>query len=178
MGAHRELEERIASWKGLEAALVFSTGYQANQGVIPALLGPDDLVLSDELNHASIIDATRLSRARVEVFRHNDLDHLEERLGAASAARRVLIATESVFSMDGDRAPLQGIVELAERHGAWTLVDEAHGAGVFGRAGRPHPAALPDGKRYQSREGEKDQPPPLPESPEGLFRAGYIYSLH
>lgn len=135
MRAHREFEEHLAAWKGLEAALAFSTGYQANLGAITALTGPEDLVLSDELNHASIIDATRLSKARVGVVRHNDVAHLEELLRGASSARRVLIATESIFSMDGDRAPLAEIVALAKKYGAWTLVDEAHGAGVFGKGG-------------------------------------------
>jgi 8-amino-7-oxononanoate synthase len=135
MTPHRELEEHIAAWKSLEASLVFSTGYQANLGTITALTGPDDVVLSDELNHASIIDATRLSRARVEVFRHNDMAHLEERLRASAGARRALVVTESVFSMDGDLAPLAEIVTLAKRHGAWTMVDEAHAAGIFGKGG-------------------------------------------
>ncbi|MCA9509418.1 MAG: 8-amino-7-oxononanoate synthase, partial [Myxococcales bacterium] len=135
MRAHREFEEHVAAWKGVEAALAFSTGYQANVGAISALLGPGDAIVSDELNHASIIDAARLSRARIAVFRHNDAGHLEERLRETADARRVLVATESVFSMDGDTAPLAEIVALAKRFGAWTLVDEAHGAGVFGKAG-------------------------------------------
>jgi 8-amino-7-oxononanoate synthase len=135
MSPHRELEEHIAAWKSLEASLVFSTGYQANLGTITALTGPDDVVLSDALNHASIIDATRLSRARVEVFRHNDMAHLEERLAASAGARRALVVSESVFSMDGDLAPLAEIVGLAKKYGAWTMVDEAHAAGVFGKGG-------------------------------------------
>jgi len=135
MRPHRELEEHIARWKSVEAALAFSTGYQANVGAINSLLGPDDVIVSDELNHASIIDAARLSRARIAVFRHNDVQQLEDRLREASGARRVLVATESVFSMDGDTAPLAEIVALAKRHGAWTLVDEAHAAGVFGKHG-------------------------------------------
>jgi 8-amino-7-oxononanoate synthase len=135
MRAHRELEERIAAWKGLEAALAFSTGYQANLGTITALTGPEDVVLSDELNHASIIDATRLSKARTQVFRHNDTVHLEELLREAESARRVLVVTESIFSMDGDAAPLAEIGRLARRHGAWLMVDEAHATGVFGKRG-------------------------------------------
>ena len=135
MRAHRELEERIASWKQLEAALVFSTGYQANLGSITALTGADDVVLSDELNHASIIDATRLSKARTRIFRHNDTGQLEDLLREVRGARRVLIVTEAIFSMDGDAAPLAEIGRLARRHGAWLMVDEAHSVGVFGKHG-------------------------------------------
>jgi glycine C-acetyltransferase len=135
MSPHRELEERIASWKGVAASLVFSTGYQANLGAITSLVGPDDVVLSDELNHASIIDATRLARGTTRVFRHNDLDHLEALLKESDGAGRVLIATEAIFSMDGDAAPLAEMGALARRYGAWLLVDEAHSVGVFGRDG-------------------------------------------
>jgi glycine C-acetyltransferase len=134
MAPHRELEERLSAWKGLEAALVFSTGYQANIGAITTLTGPGDVVISDELNHASIIDATRLSKARVEVFAHNDMDELEDRLRRCDG-RRALVVTESVFSMDGDLAPLAEIVALSKRHGAWVMVDEAHSAGIFGAGG-------------------------------------------
>lgn len=135
MRPHRELEEHIAHWKGTEASLAFSTGYQANIGAINSLVGPGDVVFSDELNHASIIDATRLSRAAVSVFAHNDMNELEDRLREHDAARRALIVTESVFSMDGDCAPLADIVALAKKYGAWTMVDEAHSAGVFGKNG-------------------------------------------
>lgn len=135
MTPHAELEEKIAAWKGVARALVFSTGYQANVGVVTALVGPDDVVLSDELNHASLIDGCRLSRARVRVYRHNDVDHLAELLRESTATRRRLVVTESIFSMDGDRAPLAGIVETCERHDAWLAVDEAHAAGVFGPGG-------------------------------------------
>ncbi|NJD31342.1 MAG: 8-amino-7-oxononanoate synthase [Gammaproteobacteria bacterium] len=135
MSIHRALEEKIAAWKGLEAALVCSSGYQANLGVIGALVGRGDVVLSDELNHASIIDGCRLSRAAVRVFRHNDVDHLSALLAESGDARRILIATEAVFSMDGDLAPLREIVALAKQFGAWTLVDEAHSTGVFGPCG-------------------------------------------
>jgi glycine C-acetyltransferase len=134
MAPHRELEERLSAWKGLEAALVFSTGYQANIGAITTLTGPGDVVISDELNHASIIDATRLSKARVEVFAHNDMDELEDRLRRCDG-RRALVVTESVFSMDGDLAPLAEIVALSKRYGAWVMVDEAHSAGIFGAGG-------------------------------------------
>lgn len=135
MAAHADLEETIVRWKRVEAALVFSTGYQANVGVLTALLGPDDVVLSDALNHASIIDGCRLSRARIAVYRHNDLAHLAERLAETAGARRRLVVTESIFSMDGDRAPLADIADLCERFGAWLMVDEAHAAGVFGPGG-------------------------------------------
>ena len=135
MTVHRALEERIADWKGVEAALVFGSGYLANVGVIGAVLGRDDVVISDELNHASIVDACRLSRARVVVFRHNDVDHLAGMLATTAGARRVLVVTESVFSMDGDVAPLREIVDVARRFGAWTMVDEAHASGVFGKGG-------------------------------------------
>lgn len=135
MVAHRELEEQICSWKGLAAALVFSTGYQANLGAITSLVGPDDVILSDELNHASIIDATRLARATTRIFRHNDLNHLEALLRESGSARRVLVVTEAIFSMDGDAAPLAGIGRLVREHGAWLMVDEAHSIGVFGKAG-------------------------------------------
>jgi 8-amino-7-oxononanoate synthase len=135
MTPHRELEATLAEWKGCEAALAFSTGYQANLGCIAALVGPGDVVLSDALNHASLIDASRLSRADVKIFRHNDLDHLEARLRESTGARRLLVVTESIFSMDGDCAPLAGMAEACRRHGAWLMVDEAHGVGVFGKSG-------------------------------------------
>tara|TARA_Y100000590_G_scaffold370043_1_gene431651 strand:- start:9409 stop:10635 length:1227 start_codon:yes stop_codon:yes gene_type:complete len=136
MTPHAELEDLLAKWKGVEAALVFSTGFQANIGIITSLLTRDDTVISDELNHASIIDGCRLSRANVEIFRHGDMNHLEDVLN--SSARRPgrrLVVTESIFSMDGDRAPLRDLVSLAKRHGAWTMVDEAHAVGIFGNNG-------------------------------------------
>lgn len=135
MTAHADLEERLAAWKGVEAALLFSTGYHANVGVISSVVGAGDVVVSDELNHASIIDGCRLSRARVAVYRHNDVDSLRETLAACADARRILVVTESVFSMDGDLAPLAAIADAAEECGAWLMVDEAHAAGVFGPAG-------------------------------------------
>jgi 8-amino-7-oxononanoate synthase len=130
-----ELEREIASWKGLGSALVFGSGYLANLGVITAIAGSEDAVLSDELNHASLIDGCRLSRARVLVYRHRDVDHLASLLGESRAARRRIIVTDSVFSMDGDLAPLGEIVELARRHRAIVMIDEAHGVGVLGAAG-------------------------------------------
>jgi len=135
MSAHAELEEKLAAWKSCQRALVFSTGYQANIGVITSLVGRDDVVISDELNHASIIDGCRLSRAQVAIYRHNDVDHLDSQLHKHERARRILVVTESVFSMDGDRAPLADIAETSKRHGAWLMVDEAHAAGVFGPRG-------------------------------------------
>ncbi len=135
MHPHQRLERTIAEWKGCENALVFSTGYQANIGTIGALTGAGDVVISDELNHASIIDGCRLSRAAVDIYRHNDTDHLAELLAKHAGAGRVLVVTESVFSMDGDKAPLQDIAGLTRNHGAWLMVDEAHAAGVFGPGG-------------------------------------------
>jgi 8-amino-7-oxononanoate synthase len=133
-----ELEEALAAFKGTAAAVGFSSGYAAALGTIPALVGPEDIVILDRLVHASIIDAARLSGARLRVFKHNDLEDLARILQWADRARsaavrpRVLIVTESVFSMDGDRAPLRELVALKERHGAWLMVDEAHATGVFG----------------------------------------------
>lgn len=134
LAIHTALEERIAAWKGTERALVFASGYHANLGVIQALVGHGDLVLSDQLNHASLIDGCRLSRAEVRVYPHRDLDALERELRAAQA-RRVLVVTDSVFSMAGDRAPLAGICDLAERYGAAVMVDEAHATGLLGATG-------------------------------------------
>ena len=134
MRAHHRLEERLAALKGAEACLLFTSGYHANLGVIASLVGPEDAVFSDALNHASLIDGCRLSRAAVHVYPHNDLAALSERLATAPARRR-LIVTDSIFSMDGDAAPLAAICELAERHGAMVMVDEAHATGVLGRRG-------------------------------------------
>ncbi len=135
MSPHAELEQQLARWKGCAAALTFSTGYQANIGVITSLVARDDVVISDALNHASIIDGCRLSRATTAVYRHNDMEHLRDLLRDHRAARRLLVLTEAVFSMDGDRAPLAEIAALAKRHGAWLMVDEAHSTGVFGPRG-------------------------------------------
>lgn len=135
MELHTELEERLAKFKGTEAALVFSSGYHANIGVISALMGAGDIIFSDELNHASIIDGCRLSRAKVRIFRHKDMGHLEELLASALPTGQRLIVTDSVFSMGGDAAPLREIVTLARRYRAWVMVDEAHATGVFGPSG-------------------------------------------
>ncbi len=133
--AHARLEAALAGFHGRPAALLFGTGYQANVGALSALLGREDLVLSDALNHASLIDGCRLSGARIRVYRHADLGHLESLLRAVRGRRRPWIVTDAVFSVDGDLAPLPGIAALAERYGAGTFVDEAHAIGVFGPRG-------------------------------------------
>src|SRR5678815_610677 len=135
MTLHEELESRLAQFKGTEAALVFNSGFQANTGILATLAGEADVILSDQLNHASIIDGCRLSRAQTLVYAHGDLDQLEANLKNSRRARRRLIVTESIFSMDGDEAPLTDIVELAERNDAMVMVDEAHATGVFGVTG-------------------------------------------
>jgi 8-amino-7-oxononanoate synthase len=141
---YRRLETRLADFQGAEAAIVFGSGYLANLGTIAALVGRGDAVFSDRLNHASIVDGCRLSRAAIHRYGHNDVDELEAMLQRADRAgvRRKLIVTESVFSMDGDVAPLEEIVELKERYGAALLVDEAHGDGVFGPRGEGMAHAL------------------------------------
>ena len=131
MALHEELEDKLAGLKGAEAALIFNSGFQANTGIISALTGAGDVVFSDALNHASIIDGCRLSRAKSVVYGHCDLNELEEGLKKAPHASRKLIVTESLFSMDGDEARLSDIVELAEAYGAMVMVDEAHATGVY-----------------------------------------------
>lgn len=137
-----ELEARLAQFKATQAALVFGSGYLANLGTVPALAGPNDIIFSDELNHASLIDGCRLARAQVMVYRHCDVDHLKEMLARAAGARRRLIVTDSVFSMDGDLAPLANIVELARRYQAAVMIDEAHAVGVMGPKGAGLASAL------------------------------------
>lgn len=136
MELHEELERRIAAFKGTEAAILFNSGYAANTGAIPAIAGEGDIILSDSLNHASIIDGCRLSRARTEVYRHRDLEHVESLLKKHRSNRRKLLVTDGVFSMDGDIAPLPGLVDLAERYDAVVMVDDAHATGVLGARGR------------------------------------------
>jgi glycine C-acetyltransferase len=130
-----ELEDKIARLKSAEMALVFNSGYQANTGIIPALAGAGDTIFSDALNHASIIDGCRLAHAETIVYPHCDVVFLEDALKKAPARGRKLIVTETIFSMDGDEAPLAGIVALAERYGAMIMVDEAHATGVYGPNG-------------------------------------------
>ena len=140
MTVHRRLEERLAAFKRRDAALLFGSGYLANCGVIAALARPGDVVFSDELNHASIIDGCRLSRAEVFVYDHADVEHLEWGLERAGG-RAALIVTDGVFSMDGDVAPLLDIVELAREHDVRVMVDDAHGTGTLGPGGRGAAAA-------------------------------------
>lgn len=131
MNLHEELEAKLAELKATEAALVFNSGFQANVGIIPTLVGDGDVVFSDALNHASIIDGSRLSRAKIVVYRHCDVEQLEQGLKLMSGSSRKLIVTESLFSMDGDEAPLKQIVELSEKYDAMIMVDEAHATGVY-----------------------------------------------
>ncbi|MBI4892423.1 MAG: glycine C-acetyltransferase [Acidobacteria bacterium] len=137
MAIHMELERKIAAFKNTEACVVFQSGFAANAGTVSAILGPEDHIISDELNHASIIDGCRLSRAKIHVFRHRDVAHAGEILaGLESVSGRKLLITDGVFSMDGDIGPLDGLVEVAERYGAIMMVDDAHSSGVLGRNGR------------------------------------------
>ena len=138
-----ELEAVLAAFKQTEAALTFSTGYAAAMGTITALVGKDDVIILDKLVHASIVDAAKLSGAKLRVFGHNDLNDLEEKLRWATENprrqtpdARTLLVTESIFSMDGDAAPLREIVELKNKYGAWLMVDEAHATGILGKNGR------------------------------------------
>src|SRR5262245_585681 len=139
---HERAEAAAAEWLGAEAALLFPSGYQANLGLVGALVGRGDAVFGDRANHASLVDAARLSRAQVFVHAHLDLAELERQLAHARGARRRLVLTEGVFSMDGDAAPLAELDELCRKHDAWLVVDEAHAAGVIGPAGAGAWAAL------------------------------------
>lgn len=136
MSIHKELETRLARFLGTDSALSFPTGYMANLGVIPVLVGPKDIIFSDQLNHRSIIDGCRLSRAKTVVYRHCDTDHLAELLSTETDYRRKLIVTDGLFSMDGDLAPLPELVTLSRDHNTILMVDDAHGTGVLGPGGR------------------------------------------
>src|SRR5580698_10569668 len=137
MKIHMELEEKIASFKNVEACVVFQSGFTANAGTVSSILGKDDFILSDELNHASIIDGARLSRAKIKVFRHKDVDHCEELLKElANEPGKKLVITDGVFSMDGDIGPVGALAAVAEKYGAIMMVDDAHASGVLGRNGR------------------------------------------
>ena len=145
---HELLEQRLASFTGFEKTLLLSTGFMANLGIVPALVGRGDAVFADKLNHASLIDAVQLSRADSQRYPHGDLAALERQL-AKSTAKRKLILTDAVFSMDGDLAPLPELLELAERFDAWLVIDDAHGFGVLGPHGRGSLAhfAMPHAER-------------------------------
>jgi glycine C-acetyltransferase len=137
MRIHMELEEKIARFKNVEACVVFQSGFTANAGTVGSILGKDDFILSDELNHASIIDGARLSKAKIKVFRHKDVAHCEELLKEIEhEPGKKLIITDGVFSMDGDIGPVGELAALAERYGAIMMVDDAHASGVLGRNGR------------------------------------------
>jgi 8-amino-7-oxononanoate synthase len=133
--AHQALDLALARFKGTEAALSFSSGFATALGTIPALVGPSDTVIVDKLSHACLIDAAKLSGAKLRAFPHNDLNYLEKILQKRPAEGNVLIVTESVFSMDGDAAPLRELVALKEKYGAWLMVDEAHSTGLYGEGG-------------------------------------------
>jgi glycine C-acetyltransferase len=136
MTMHRELERRFAEFKHAEDAVMFQSGFTANAGTVAAILDKQDVIVSDRLNHASIIDGARLSRAEIKVFEHKDADHADRLLQESKAPdRRQLLITDGVFSMDGDVAPLPALVEVAERHGAIMMVDDAHASGVLGAGG-------------------------------------------
>ena len=136
LSLHLELEQRLADFKQAEACITLQSGFMANVAVIPALVGRDDVIFSDELNHASIIDASRLSRATIVRYAHNDIDDLRRKITETKEYSRRLIVTDGVFSMDGDIAPLPAIVDIAEEHGILVMVDDAHGEGVLGKGGR------------------------------------------
>src|SRR5438132_967025 len=137
MTLHTELERRFAAFKGAEAAIMFQSGFAANSGTVAAILTKDDVIVSDQLNHASIIDGARLSKAEIKVFPHKDAAAADRLLSESKApGRRQLLITDGVFSMDGDIAPLPALVEVAEKHGAVMMIDDAHASGVLGRNGR------------------------------------------
>jgi glycine C-acetyltransferase len=133
---HDELEEELAAFKGTESALVFQSGFTTNQGILSSILAPEDVVISDELNHASIIDGIRLTKASRKIYAHKDMDQLEACLQASGSFQKRIIVTDGVFSMDGDIAPLPDIVNLAEQYDAYVYVDDAHASGVLGHSGK------------------------------------------
>ncbi len=147
LALHEELETALSKFKERESALLFPSGYHANLGMIPALAGPDDTLFLDRLAHASLVDGARLSKARVRVFRHNDADELDRALRRSTGTGERWVITESVFSMDGDRAPLKDLTAVCQKHGARLYVDEAHGTGVWG----------PDGRGWVNEQGVADQ---------------------
>jgi glycine C-acetyltransferase len=136
MDVHMELERRLAAFKRTEAAVVFQSGFTANAGTVSSILGKDDAIISDELNHASIIDGARLSRATIKVFPHRDVDAARKIVKALPSAQRKLIITDGVFSMDGDLGALPGLCDIADEYGCIMMVDDAHASGVFGTHGR------------------------------------------
>ncbi len=135
LALHEAVEAQLAAFKGTESAVIFSTGYMANLGVISALMGPKDVIFSDRLNHASLMDGIKLSGAVLQRFPHRDLDRLEKFLQKTPEGKKRLIVSDSVFSVDGDLAPLTDLVNLKERYGAWLMIDEAHATGVLGERG-------------------------------------------
>jgi 8-amino-7-oxononanoate synthase len=160
LAPHHKLEDALAEFKGTEAALSFSTGYATAIGTICALVDKQDVIVIDKLVHACVVDAARLSGAKLRVFDHNDLNHLadilrwaDKRTRDSEKSSRTLIVTESVFSMDGDQAPLREIVELKEKHGAWLMVDEAHATGVFGKHRRGLAEAMGVGDHIEIQMG-------------------------
>jgi 8-amino-7-oxononanoate synthase len=142
---HKDLEDKIAQFKETEAALVFNSGYSANTGIIPAIADEDSGIFSDEFNHASIVDGCRLSKAKTRIFRHKDLDHLEELLSRESLRKKIIVS-DTVFSMEGDIAPVKGLFDLCERYDAFLYLDDAHGLGVIGngKGALPHFNMKPD----------------------------------
>ena len=178
---HHELEETLAAFKGTKAALSFSTGYATAVGTITALVGKDDILIIDKLVHACVVDAARLSGAKLRVFAHNDANDLEKKLKWAAAQTqnpkpgtrniRTLVVTESVFSMDGDLAPLRDIVELKDRYGAWLMLDEAHAAGLFGEHRRGLAEACELAGRVEIQMGTLGKAI-------GAVRVGFLHRAH
>ena len=159
MRIHMELEEKIARFKNVEACVVFQSGFAANAGTVSSILGKEDFILSDELNHASIIDGARLSRARIKVFRHKDVAHCEELLKElANEPGRKLVITDGVFSMDGDIGPVGELAAVAEKYGAIMMVDDAHASGVQPQRPRVHRSLQRRTARWMCRWGRCRKP--------------------